>query len=163
MTRQHEGRQRRRLTATEVDVERVRQRALLVGTGTGTRDVEEAEESLAELARLADTAGADAVEVVLQRRDTPDPATYIGKGKAEELRELVERNLAIAIHVGRGSQVGPFASLQGLCFTKPPVLSAIQICDPPDSCATIKSLRRSLFRSTAWGASPVMVVSRIPV
>ena len=88
MTRQHEGRQRRRLTATEVDVERVRQRALLVGTGTGTRDVEEAEESLAELARLADTAGADAVEVVLQRRDTPDPATYIGKGKAEELREL---------------------------------------------------------------------------
>ena len=39
MTRQHEGRQRRRLTATEVDVERVRQRALLVGTGTGTSPV----------------------------------------------------------------------------------------------------------------------------
>ena len=37
---------------------------------------------------LAHAAGADAVEVVLQRRDTPDPATYIGKGKAEELREL---------------------------------------------------------------------------
>ena len=88
MTRRHEGRGGRRLTATETDLDVVRQRALLVGTGVGTRDVEEAEESLAELALLADTAGADAVEAVLQRRDTPDPATYIGKGKAEELREL---------------------------------------------------------------------------
>ncbi len=88
MTRRHEGRAGRRLTATETDFDVVRQRALLVGTGFGTRDVEEAEESLAELALLADTAGADAVESVLQRRDTPDPATYIGKGKAEELREL---------------------------------------------------------------------------
>ncbi|MFM8974077.1 MAG: GTPase HflX, partial [Actinomycetota bacterium] len=88
MTRRHEGRTGRRLTATEVDLEVVRQRALLIGTGFGTRDAEEAEESLAELALLADTAGADAVEIVLQRRDTPDPATYIGKGKAEELREL---------------------------------------------------------------------------
>jgi len=87
MTRRHEGRTGRRLTATEVDLEVVRQRALLIGTGFGTRDAEEAEESLAELALLADTAGADAVEIVLQRRDTPDPATYIGKGKAEELRE----------------------------------------------------------------------------
>ena len=66
----------------------VRQRALLVGTGIGTRDVEDAEASLDELALLVDTAGADAVELVLQRRDAPDPATYIGKGKAEELREL---------------------------------------------------------------------------
>lgn len=88
MTRRHEGRSGRRLTATETDFDVVRQRALLVGTGFGLRDVEEAEESLAELALLADTAGADAVEAVLQRRDTPDPATYIGKGKAEELREL---------------------------------------------------------------------------
>jgi len=49
-----------------------------------------AEESLAELARLTDTAGADAVEIVLQRRDHPDSRTYIGKGKAEELRESVK-------------------------------------------------------------------------
>ncbi|MEY3360737.1 MAG: hypothetical protein RL531_456 [Actinomycetota bacterium] len=90
MTRRHEGRTGRRLTATETDFDVVRQRALLIGTGYGTRDVEEAEESLAELALLADTAGADAVEIVLQRRDTPDPATYIGKGKAEELRELAQ-------------------------------------------------------------------------
>src|SRR4029078_13208780 len=82
------GRQRRRLTATEVDLERLRQRALLVGAGAGATTAEEAEASIAELALLADTAGADPVESVLQRRRTPDPATYVGKGKAEELREL---------------------------------------------------------------------------
>ena len=81
---------RRRLTATEVDLGVVRQRALLVGTGIGTRDVEAAEASLEELALLTDTAGAEPVEVVLQRRDTPDPATYIGSGKARELQDLAD-------------------------------------------------------------------------
>jgi GTP-binding protein HflX len=81
---------RRRLTATEIDLDVLRQRALLVGTGIGTRDAEAAEASLEELALLVDTAGADPVELVLQRRDTPDPATYIGSGKAKELQELAE-------------------------------------------------------------------------
>jgi GTPase len=81
---------RRRLTATEIDLEVLRQRALLVGTGIGTRDAEAAHASLEELARLVDTAGADPVELVLQRRDTPDPATYIGSGKAKELQELAD-------------------------------------------------------------------------
>ena len=88
----HQDRQRRRLTATEVDLERVRQqRALLVGTGVRHARREEAEASLDELALLADTAGAEPVRRELQRRTTPDPATYIGKGKAEELRELARR------------------------------------------------------------------------
>ena len=81
---------RRRLTATEIDLEVLRQRALLVGTGIGTRDAEAAQASLDELALLVDTAGADPVELVLQRRDTPDPATYIGSGKAKELQELAD-------------------------------------------------------------------------
>ncbi len=85
-----EARGRRRLTATEIDLEVVEQRALLVGTGVGSRTVEDAEESLAELARLTDTAGAEPVERVLQRRDRPDPATYVGSGKVEELAELVQ-------------------------------------------------------------------------
>ncbi|HZP29687.1 MAG TPA: GTPase HflX, partial [Acidimicrobiia bacterium] len=84
------ARGRRRLTATEVDLEVVRQRALLVGTGVGTRSTEEAEASLDELALLADTAGAEPIESVLQRRDHPDPATYIGSGKADELRGLAD-------------------------------------------------------------------------
>ena len=81
---------RRRLTATEVDLGVVRQRALLVGTGIGTRHAEAAQASLEELALLTDTAGAEPVELILQRRDTPDPATYIGSGKAKELQELAE-------------------------------------------------------------------------
>ena len=81
-TRSHTNRQRRRLTATEVDFTRVRQRALLVGTTD--------EGSLDELALLADTAGADVVARELQRRVVPDPATYIGSGKAEELRAIAE-------------------------------------------------------------------------
>jgi GTP-binding protein HflX len=79
---------RRRLTATEVDLGVVEQRALLVGTGIGMRDAEAAEASLEELALLVDTAGARPVESVLQRRDRPDSATYIGSGKAAELVEL---------------------------------------------------------------------------
>jgi GTP-binding protein HflX len=91
MTRDaHVGRSGRRLTATEVDLEVLRQRALIVGTGAGCRTPEEAEESLDELALLVDTAGADPVDRELQRRPTPHPATYIGRGKADELRELAE-------------------------------------------------------------------------
>jgi GTP-binding protein HflX len=86
----HLARGRRRLTATEVDLDVVRQRALLVGTGQGTRTAEEAAASLDELGLLVDTAGADPVERELQRRDRPDPATYIGRGKAQELRDLAD-------------------------------------------------------------------------
>jgi len=45
------------------------------------------QESLTELERLADTAGAEVADVVLQRRDRPDPATFVGKGKAQEVHE----------------------------------------------------------------------------
>jgi GTP-binding protein HflX len=85
--RSHQRRNRRGLTATEVDLGVVIQRAMLVGTGFGSDTVEEAEDSLAELALLAETAGAAPIDTVLQRRDRPDPATYIGKGKAAELRD----------------------------------------------------------------------------
>jgi len=50
---------------------------------------EDAENSLRELAALAETAGAVVLDGVLQRRPHPDPATYIGRGKAAELRDLV--------------------------------------------------------------------------
>jgi GTP-binding protein HflX len=90
MSQRHLDRGRRRLTATEVDLGVVHQRALLVGTGFGVLSAEEAEASLDELARLADTAGAEPVAIELQRREAPDPALYVGKGKAEELRQLAE-------------------------------------------------------------------------
>jgi len=90
VSRGHQARGRQRLTATEIDLGVIRQRALLVGCAVGTRSLEEAEASLAELALLVDTAGAEAVDATLQRRDAPDPATFIGKGKAAELRDLAE-------------------------------------------------------------------------
>lgn len=64
----------------------------VVLVGAPTRDVEPrlAEEHLQELARLTDTAGGDVVAVVRQRIQAPNAATYIGSGKAEELREMVE-------------------------------------------------------------------------
>ena len=61
-----------------------------VGTGSGTHSLDEAEASLSELGLLTDTAGAAPVESVLQRRSSPDPATYIGAGKADELRGLAD-------------------------------------------------------------------------
>ncbi|HEY7438672.1 MAG TPA: GTPase HflX [Acidimicrobiia bacterium] len=88
MADRHVDRGRPRLTATETDLGVARQAAVLVGTGGGARTTDEAEASLDELVLLADTAGADAVAVELQRREVPDPATYVGKGKAKELAEL---------------------------------------------------------------------------
>jgi GTPase len=65
-----------------------REKIVLVGVTLPPEHVEETEASVDELALLVDTAGADEVGRVMQRRDHPDPATYIGKGKAEELKEV---------------------------------------------------------------------------
>ncbi|HET9071105.1 MAG TPA: GTPase HflX, partial [Acidimicrobiales bacterium] len=67
-----------------------REKIVLVGVTVPPASDEETERHLDELALLVDTAGADEVARVVQRRDAPDPATYIGKGKAEELRQLSE-------------------------------------------------------------------------
>ncbi|NGO69539.1 GTPase HflX [Streptomyces boncukensis] len=74
---------------TEVEYRQLRlERVVLVGVWTsGT--VTDAENSLAELAALAETAGAMVLDGVVQRRDKPDAATYIGSGKAAELRDIV--------------------------------------------------------------------------
>jgi GTP-binding protein HflX len=65
-----------------------RERIVLVGVAVPPTSTEAVEESLDELGLLVDTAGADEVARVVQRRGAPDPATYVGKGKAEELRDL---------------------------------------------------------------------------
>jgi GTP-binding protein HflX len=74
---------------TEVEYRQLRlERVVLAGVWTsGT--LAEAENSLHELARLAETAGSQVLDGVIQRRDKPDAATYIGSGKAKELRDLV--------------------------------------------------------------------------
>ena len=80
------GRDRQRLTATVTDIDVSRQKALLVAV-VADRSIE-VDDSLAEMERLIDTAGSDVVDVAVQRRPHPDPATYLGKGKARELAGL---------------------------------------------------------------------------
>jgi GTP-binding protein HflX len=64
------------------------ERVVLVGVWTeGSSQM--AENSLAELKALAETAGSEVLEGLIQRRDKPDPSTYIGSGKVEELRKVV--------------------------------------------------------------------------
>jgi GTP-binding protein HflX len=65
-----------------------REKIVLVGVTVPPGSEVETELHLDELALLVDTAGADEAARVMQRRDHPDPATYVGKGKAEELRDL---------------------------------------------------------------------------
>ena len=75
---------------SEVEYRQLRlERVVLVGVWTeGT--VEDAENSMAELALLAETAGSQVLDALYQRRQKPDPATYIGRGKVDGLREIVQ-------------------------------------------------------------------------
>ncbi|MBG6067230.1 GTPase HflX [Micromonospora ureilytica] len=74
---------------TEVEYRQLRlERVVLVGVWTeGT--IADAENSLAELAALAETAGSQVLEGLIQRRTRPDPATYIGRGKVDDLGAVV--------------------------------------------------------------------------
>ena len=74
---------------TEVEYRQLRlERVVLVGVWAGGTQTD-AENSLAELALLAETAGSEVLEAIYQRRQAPDPATYIGRGKVEALKEIV--------------------------------------------------------------------------
>lgn len=74
---------------SEVEYRQIQlERVVLAGVWT-SGSWELAERSLQELARLAETAGATVLEGVIQRRDNPDPSTYLGSGKAQELRKIV--------------------------------------------------------------------------
>src|SRR6266581_4127056 len=74
---------------TEVEYRELRlERVVLIGVWTDG-DLADAENSLYELSRLAETAGSQILEGMIQRRPRPDPATYVGAGKAAELAEIV--------------------------------------------------------------------------
>lgn len=72
--------------------EEVTERAILVGLITEEQNEAKATEYLDELAFLADTAGAETVKTFLQRLDYPNPRTFVGKGKLDEIREFIENN-----------------------------------------------------------------------
>jgi GTP-binding protein HflX len=74
---------------TEVEYRQVRlENVVLIGVYSGN-SLEEAENSMRELAALAETAGAVVLDGLLQRKPHPDPSTYLGRGKVQELADVV--------------------------------------------------------------------------
>ena len=67
-------------------IEELKERVILIGVSVS--DGDDTEESLKELKELADTAGAETVGTVIQKREAVHPGTYIGKGKIEEVRAM---------------------------------------------------------------------------
>jgi GTP-binding protein HflX len=63
---------------------------VVAGRDLDLRTSADAENSMRELAALAETAGSEVLDGVLQRRQAPDPGTFLGSGKAQELRAIVE-------------------------------------------------------------------------
>ena len=76
------------------DLTQKRERAVLAGLSASSMDAEErsTEISMEELAALVDTAGADTVAMVLQTRQSPDPRSFLGAGKLQEIKEIVTNN-----------------------------------------------------------------------
>jgi len=86
---------------------RVLEKAVLVGVGRGLD-----ESDLDELAALADSAGAEPVARVLQTRQDPNPATFVGKGKLEELHTTVHRTGAGAVFLDDELSPGQLRNLE---------------------------------------------------
>ena len=82
------------------------------------RGAVDAEESLEELKRLTATAGAEVIDTLLQRRDRPDPATFLGKGKADEVRAVVRATGADTVIVDEELSPGQLRNLEELCGCK---------------------------------------------
>ena len=103
---------------SEVEYRALRlERVVLVGVWTeGT--LASAENSLRELSRLADTAGSVILAGLVQRRTNPDPATYIGSGKARELADLVLETGADTVICDGELTPGQLRSLEGVVKVK---------------------------------------------
>ena len=87
MTTDHEGRQRRRLTATATDLDVVKQKAFLISVDLAGVDLGDIERSLAELELLTDTAGSEPVGASILKRGAAVSGTFIGSGQAAELAQ----------------------------------------------------------------------------
>ncbi|MGD7001073.1 GTPase HflX [Corynebacterium halotolerans] len=105
-------------TITEVEYRKVRlEQVILVGMWTeGT--LAEIEASMAELSALAETAGAEVVDMLYQKRDKPDPGTYIGSGKVLELRDTVAATGADTVVCDGELSPGQLVALENALNTK---------------------------------------------
>ncbi len=86
---------------------RVPEKAVLIGVGRGMQDSD-----LDELAALADSAGAEAVARIVQTRQDPDPSTYVGKGKLDEIHRAVHASGAEAVILDRELSPGQLRNLE---------------------------------------------------
>ena len=102
----------------EVEYRKLRlERVILVGVWTeGT--VAEVEATMDELAALTETAGADVVEMIYQKRDKPDPGTFIGSGKVKELHDIVEATGADTVVCDGELNPGQLTALERALNTK---------------------------------------------
>lgn len=100
---------------TEVEYRAVRlERVVLVGVwASGT--LLDAEASMTELARLASTAGSVVVDALIQRREQPDPATYIGSGKARAIADVVRETGADTVICDGELSLGQLRNLEDIC------------------------------------------------
>ena len=103
---------------SEVEYRQLRlERVVLVGVWTeGTTD--DAQNSLIELKLLAETAGSEVLDALLQRRRKPDPATYIGRGKVDELRAAVLATGADTVICDNELTPGQLRRLEGVVKVK---------------------------------------------
>ena len=92
---------------------RIREKAVLVGVGRGID-----ESDLDELAALADSAGAETVARILQTRADPDPATFVGKGKLEEIHRAVHASGAEMVILDDELSAGQLRNLEDKLKTK---------------------------------------------
>ena len=81
------------------ETEEIRDRVVLVGLNSPVlkKDENADDETMEELAALVETAGAETVGIVLQNRPSPDPRTFIGEGKVEEVKEFCHNNQATMV------------------------------------------------------------------
>lgn len=113
------------MSTTEAPSERV----VLVGLVRSQAQMDEGNESLDELAQLAATAGAEIVDRFIQARPTPDPATYVGKGKAMEIVEQARKLKATAIVFDDELAPSQGRNLEDVAGVNPLAPDALKIID----------------------------------
>jgi GTP-binding protein HflX len=113
------------MAVTEAPTERV----VLVGVVRSQAQMDEGNESLDELAQLAATAGAEIVDRFIQARPTPDPATYVGKGKAMEIVEQARKLKATAIVFDDELAPSQGRNLEDVAGVNPLAPDALKIID----------------------------------
>lgn len=105
------------------------ERVVLVGLVRSQSDIDEGLESLEELAQLAATAGAETVETIIQARSSPDPATYVGKGKAREIVERARELNATAIVFDDELAPAQGRNLEDVAGVNPLAPNALKVLD----------------------------------